>query len=192
MKHFDEQTRLDEQSRIDEDSGVVHNVKVLGRISRNNRVYESRALDDVAELADGTAVHLDHPARGELQARDGIRSVTTLAARIRRPRRSGDEVRGDLELLDIEPNRSFILAAARAPGVAALSIRGQGDVKVDESGTQRVRRVKALSGVDLVAEGATADTLFERALTESRRRRGSEFRPVTDDVILRASRELFV
>ena len=46
--------------RIDRDKGIIHDVKVLGRDSKNGRVYTQEAMNDAAKLYEGISVNIDH------------------------------------------------------------------------------------------------------------------------------------
>lgn len=151
-----------EQAQVDRSTGRISDVAMLGRVSENNRVYTDAAMKDAARLYEGAPLYIDHPKEGELRDRGGIRSVRDLAGRVLTPRKVGDQVRGDLELLDAEPARSLILSLAETmPGQAGLSHRARGEVEVGEDGRQVVRSLEQVAGVELVTEPATVSGLLE-------------------------------
>lgn len=179
------------EARADRRQNRVNDVALLGRTSANNRIYTDRALRDAADLYDGVQLYLDHPTERELRDRDGIRSVRDLIGRAENTRVVGDRVRGDVVLLDVEPGKSLVLALAeQAPELAGFSHRARGTFRVDEDGRQIVENLDHVQAVELVSEPATVGGLQEalRQKRETVGRRG--FRPVTDDVLEQASRNL--
>lgn len=147
--------------QIDREAGIIKDVKLLGRVSRNGRRYADRALNDAARLYEGARVYLDHPTTSELRERQGVRSTRDLAGQVRNPRRVGDDIRGDIHLLAVEPARSLMLSVAETmPGVAGMSHRVIG--KVRSTATELiVESLDEVKGLEFVTEPATAAGLFE-------------------------------
>lgn len=174
------------------EDGRLEDVALLGRISENNRVYRDQALSDAARLYRGAPMYIDHPTAREMRDRDGVRSVRDLAGRIENPRVAGEQVRGDVALLDT-PVRDVVLdLAERMPQLVGFSHRARGEVRVDEDGTQVVESLDHVYGVELVSEPASTSGLFE-ALRESRGG-GRIRRPrrSLDEEVWRASWQMFV
>ena len=156
------------EASVDTDTGVISGVALLGRISRNDRVYSEAAMRQAAELYRDVGVFVDHPTSSEIRDRDGVRSVRDLAGRVLRATVSGNFVRGDIQVLRGHAPGDLVLALAeRMPGVVGFSHRATGTTSRDSSGTEVVDAVTAVASVDLVADPATVNGLFE-SLIESK------------------------
>ena len=94
---------------------IIHNVALLGPTSLNNRIYTEQAMKDAAKLYNGAPVYIDHPTESEMEDRQGVRSVMDLAGRVLRSRIAGEQVRGDIQVLDREPTKGLFLARDRVP-----------------------------------------------------------------------------
>jgi hypothetical protein len=149
------------EAQIDREGSRIANVKLLGAVSKNGRRYSSQALDDAKVLFEGARFFLDHPTEQELRATQGVRSVKDLAGKVIGVRRIGEEVRGDLQILNREPTKSLIFSLAeQMPELVGNSWRGDGKVR-QENGTQIVEGLTKVHAIELVTEPATATTLFE-------------------------------
>lgn len=147
---------------VDRGSNIISNVTLLGKVSKNKRVYSEQAMTDAVRLYEGAHFYFDHPTDREMRERKGIRSVTDLAGRIRNPRKVGDKVRGDIEVLDREPSKGLIFALAeQMPDAVGNSHRASGKVRMSDDGTQIVESLDKVFAVELVAEPATTAGLFE-------------------------------
>jgi len=153
-----ERTRLSESARVS--GSIIRGVAVLAPHSRNGRRYSRRALEDVAERAEGARVFLDHD---EGSRRGGEpRTVRDLVGVIRSARVVRGAVRADLRLLDSE-HRPFLLDLAEdAPALVGLSIAARGKVRRGDDGEDVVERVTDLASVDVVTAPATTTSLFEQ------------------------------
>ena len=144
------------------EGNVIQNVALLGAVSLNNRIYTEQALKDAAKLYDGAPVYVDHPTEAEMRDREGSRSVMDLAGRVLRPRVVGEQVRGDIEVLDREPTKALFLAIAeQMPGIAGMSHRARGTIEVADDGRETVVSLEQVLAVELVADPATVNGLFE-------------------------------
>lgn len=151
-----------EQARVDRRQSRIQDVALLGKVSRNNRVYSDQALREAAELYEGARFFLDHPTDTEMEERDGVRSVQDLAGRVVNARKVGEQVRGDLEILEREPTQSLVFALAeQMPQLVGNSHRARGSVRVDETGRQVVESLDHVFAVELVTEPATVGGLRE-------------------------------
>ena len=61
---FQERASAAAAGRVDRATGRIHGVKLLGRISKKGREYSDQALHDVAKLAEGVSVNVDHVEPG--------------------------------------------------------------------------------------------------------------------------------
>ena len=145
---------------------IINNVKLLGKVSRNNRTYSEQAMKDAVTLYEHVAVYFDHPTKSELRDRSGTRSVRDLAGKVLNPRRGPGEIRGDVQMIDIPENGSvnpkvFLTALVeQMPDMAGFSHRAQGKVKRGENGDV-VESLSHVDALELVTEPATSNGLFE-------------------------------
>lgn len=153
---FMEQTVGGGGMRVDRDAGIIRNVKILGRESRNGRVYSEVAMNQAAKLYEGCRVNIDHPDRTNPKRERGLaEQVGTL----RSVRRNGDAVRGDLHIAKSHPLFNFICESAeRWPENFGLSHNAEGDTSPDG---KLVESVNSVRSVDLVCRPATNNGLFE-------------------------------
>lgn len=144
---------------------VIHNVKLLGEISKNKRTYSEKSLNDAVALYENVGFYFDHPTKRELRERGGSRKVMDLAGKVRNARRQGKEVRGDVQLLDFKESNAapFVKALAeQMPEMAGFSHRAAGKITKGKDGANDV--VESLSHVfaqELVTDPATTSGLFE-------------------------------
>lgn len=143
---------------VDRDAGVIRSVKILGRESRNNRVYSDAALNQAAYLYEGLAVNLDHPrparGAGERSVVDGFGWLTAVGVR-------DAGVFGDLQFLRTHPQAPMIAEAAeRNPRRFGLSHNAVGRI-VQRDGQNVVESIDRVHSVDLVQNPATSQGLFE-------------------------------
>ena len=90
LQHFREDIEFGvpfEAVHVDVDKLVLHNVKLLGAVSKNNRIYSTRALADAVNLYDGVRIMVDHPTSEEMFERGGVRPFDTLLGRAMNIRR---------------------------------------------------------------------------------------------------------
>lgn len=145
---------------------IIHNVKLLGSVSRNKRTYSEQAMKDAVALYEHVAVYFDHPTKSELRDRSGVRSVRDLAGKVLNPRRGPGEIRGDVQMIDIPENgsvnpKTFLTALVeQMPDLAGFSHRAQGKVKRGENGDV-VESLSHVDALELVTEPATSNGLFE-------------------------------
>lgn len=147
-----------ESVRVDPEAGVIRGVKILGRESRNRRVYSEQAMRQAAPLYEGCVVHLDHPQDPRQPRRfdEGfgvLRNVTM--------RENG--VYGDLEYMKSHPQaQSVVEWAQRFPDKFGLSHNATCGV-VDGRGKSPsvVESIRAVESVDIVRRPATNRGLFE-------------------------------
>ena len=146
---------------VDRESNMIHDITLLGRVSKNGRRYSTKAMEDAVRLYEGVRFFLNHPTAQELRDRKGSRSVLDLAGRIRRPRLVGDRVRGDLEVLSAEPGRSLLFSIAeQMPDLVGASHRASGKVR-REGREEIVTELDSVAAVELVTNPATVGGLFE-------------------------------
>lgn len=147
--------------RIDTDAGVIYGVKVLGPKSRNGRIYEDAAIRRAVPMYEGVTVNLNHQ-----RIESGSRSVPDRQIQdrwgvLRNARYADGSVFADLHYLKNHPmTPQLIEAAERFPDTFGLSHDAAGDEQVVD-GERRVIELFEIRSVDVVAEPATNNGLFE-------------------------------
>ena len=151
------------EAQIDRGGRLISNVTLLGKVSKNGRVYSDQAMNDAVRLFERAPFYLDHPTEAQLRERKGARPVMDLAGQIVNARRVGDSVRGDIHVLEREPMASFVFALAeQMPNQAGMSLRGHGKVRPSQHGQgEVVEGLASVAAVELVTDPATTTGLFE-------------------------------
>ena len=145
---------------VDREQGVLRGVKLIGLESRNGRRYRESALAAAARLYEEAKVNVNHPKEGPLTPRDyqdrlGVIRAVEL--------RSGEGLFGDLHfnpkhalaeqlLWDAEHNPHNVGFSHNV--LARLTRAGELTV---------VEEITKVQSVDLVADPATTQGLFEQA-----------------------------
>ena len=165
---------------------VIHNVKLLGKLSKNKRTYSEQALKDAVRLYENVPVYFDHPTDKEMRERKGVRSVRDIAGKIRNPRRGADGIRGDVQLIDMAEAggfnpKAFVTALAeQMPEMVGFSHRASGKITRGKDGASDV--VESLAHVfaqELVTEPATTDGLFESLQEPQKKEPDMDWKDIT-------------
>jgi len=149
--------------QVDKTKGVLEGVKLIGLESRNGRRYRESALSKAASLYEEAKVNVNHPREGALAPRDYQDRLGV----IRRVRlRSGEGLYGDLHF---NPKHALaeqlVWDAENNPRNVGFShnvlarLSRKGEIAIVEEITQ-------VQSVDLVADPATTQGLFEQAEQE--------------------------
>lgn len=143
-------------SKVDRTSGVIHDVKVLGNVSKNNRTYSDRAKRDACQLLEGITVNFDHNRNAETPERKFMEGIGTLHGLHVMP----DGVYAkELRVKKSHPNAEVLFESAeRFPKSFGLSINAGG--VTNKAGTI-VESIKQARSVDIVGNPATTNGLFE-------------------------------
>jgi hypothetical protein len=151
------------EAKVDRGERLIRNVTLCGKVSKNGRTYSEQALNDAVRLYEHAPFYFDHPTEAQLRERKGARSVLDLAGEILNPRRVGDQVKGDLHILEREPTSSLAFALAeQMPHRAGMSHRGRGTVRPGALGqADVVESLAEVFAVELVTDPATTTGLFE-------------------------------
>jgi len=151
--------------QVDKTQGVLQGVKLIGLESRNGRRYRESALAKAVSLYEEAKVNVNHPREGALAPRDYQDRLGV----IRRVRlRSGEGLYGDLHfnpkhalaeqlVWDAENNPKNVGFSHNV--LARLSRKGEVAI---------VEEITRVQSVDLVADPATTQGLFEQAENEKR------------------------
>lgn len=156
----------DTELRIDEEAGIIHNVRVLGKHSKNGRVYADEAIDESIGLTEGATVNLDHQLEG-----DHPRAVLDGWGQLKEVKRRGDATFGQLHYLKEHPATPVLIERAkRFPKSFGLSHTASGRVRPGRGDQPDVvESLEEVESVDVVSKPATNAGLFE---SERRRSRG--------------------
>lgn len=166
--------------RVDRENGVIRGVRVLGRESRNGRVYSEAALNDACRLYEGVKVNIDHP---DSRSAHLPRGVGSFFGRLKNVRRKNDAVFADLHFLKNHPLAAIVTEAAESmPEQLGLSHNAEGRTRRDGMGRVIVEALQHVNSVDVVTDPATNRGLFEStsygdSYDELARRRGWTPRP---------------
>lgn len=152
---------LESAPRIDSERGILFGVKLLGRLSRNNREYAREAMESAAPRYSGLKVYVDHPVNGNAE-----RSVDRWAGTIQNARFEEDGIYGDIKLRTKSPFFEGIVEAARDfPKDVGFSHVAEGSTRM-EGETEIVESIKEVFSVDLVTDPATTRGIFESRRTK--------------------------
>ena len=146
------------QGRIDRRRGIISGVKILGLTSRNNRRYPLETLEAAIPLYQNAKVNLNHPEHNPTE-----------------PRRYQDRF-GLVRNVRIVPNEGLfadfhfnpkhqyaeqlLWDAENSPENVGFSHNIEAEV-VQENDGMLVKKILAVRSVDLVADPATTQGLFE-------------------------------
>jgi hypothetical protein len=148
--------------QVDRQAGVLAGVKLIGLTSRNGRRYREAALAKAAALYENAKVNVNHPKEGPLAPRDYqdrlgvIRNVSF---------RANEGLFGDLHF-----NPKHALAeqlawdAQHNPRNVGFSHNVQAKLSRDAEGVV-VEEISRVQSVDLVADPAATEGLFEQVQT---------------------------
>ncbi len=146
--------------RVDRAAGVIRGVKLLGLSSRNSRRYREDALIGAVGLYEGAKVNINHPKGHPLSPRDYqdrlgvVRGVEF---------RTGEGLFGDLHFNPKHAlSEQLVWDAEHAPQNVGMSHNVLARTKRhgDETVVEAITKVQS---IDLVADPATTDGLFEHA-----------------------------
>jgi len=144
--------------RIDRDAGVIFGVKIIGCESRNGRHYPNDTLRNAIPLYENSKVNLDHPDGDPRKSR----SYHARFGMIRNVQLRENE--GLFADFWFNPKHSIaeqlLWDAEHAPDNVGFSHNVEAVVKRDNTAAL-VERIVSVRSVDLVADPATTQGLFE-------------------------------
>src|SRR3954462_13115951 len=144
--------------RVDRTAGVIRGVKLLGLNSRNGRRYRENALVGAVGLYEGAKVNIIHPKGHPLSPRDYqdrlgvVRGVEF---------RTGEGLFGDLHFNPKHAlSEQLVWDAEHAPQNVGMShnVLARTKRSGDETVVEAITKVQS---IDLVADPATTDGLYE-------------------------------
>jgi hypothetical protein len=153
-----------ETHKVDREKGIIHRVKILGFDSVNGRRYTPEAMQRAIPLYEKIKVNIDHPGvsgRG-IRSPHGPRSSYDRLGKFSNIEFvSGEGLFGDLRILKAHSMTPVVFEAAEdMPDAFGMSHNAEGDGH-DEGGTFVVEEIVEVRSVDLVADAATNNTLYE-------------------------------
>ena len=137
---------------------VIKNVALLGPVSKNGRRYTAEAMAKAQGQYSGVQCFINHPTKEETQT--GRRDVRNIAGVIENARMDGDKIKGDVKLLPDIAGQKFWDIASTMPHAASCSHVAMGN-SVRRGNEVVVEEITKVLSVDLVANGATTDSVFE-------------------------------
>ena len=145
---------------VDRSAGVISGVKILGLTSSNGREYKLDAIRSATGLYEGVKVNIDHADDGPLgkgpplSYRNRFGMLRNIVAR-------ATGLFGDLHFNPKHPiAEQLAWDAVNAPGSVGLSHNIEADV-TRKGSTIIVEKITSVKSVDIVAEPATTEGLFE-------------------------------
>lgn len=135
---------------------TLKDVRILGWVSRNNRVYPKNIVQEALSKYEGAPVNIDHPDR------DGPRKYEARFGRVHNVRMEDDGLYGDLTFNPEHPLApSFVWWAQNDPKNIGLSHNCRAKTKWDKSGYETITSIEAVDSVDVVSEPGSTNGLFE-------------------------------
>lgn len=147
------------ESTLDKSNRIIKNVLIHRNKSANGYEYSLEAMQDIARLAEGVKIFLDHSYFA-----DEVRKMGDLIGKYENVVLSaeGTEVRGDAKLLDTDYLKTIYSAVESMPEAFGSSIVGR--VIFNEEGTI-ILNVTELLSADFVTRPATTKGIFESVQT---------------------------
>jgi hypothetical protein len=150
---------------IDRDAKVVRDVKVIGFTSKNGRRFKEEAIEGAVGLYEGAKVYLDHPDPKEITKTRGVRDRNGVLKNAR-------FVAGAGVFADWHYNSSHAATEAlleeieRNPSTLGFSHNARYRYGKPDGGTDIVEAIVAVRSVDLVADPATTNGMFEGVIAD--------------------------
>ena len=137
-------------------SNVLNNVRILGWVSRNNRVYPKDVVAKNLHKYEGAIVNIDHPTR------EGPRKYEDRFGRIHNVRMEQDGIYGDLVYNPEHPlAKSFKWWATNDPKAIGLSHNITAKTKYSPDGFETITDIDTVDAVEVVSDPGTTNGLFE-------------------------------
>jgi hypothetical protein len=150
--------RATSHGRVDRESGVIRGVKLLGRNSRNGRVYTEEAMRRGVELYRNVKVYLGHPRSAELEE---DRKFQDWLGIVENPRYESDGIYGDIRLRKESVHYKEIIEAAESFGSFFGASHVAEGISRFEHDIEYIEELGRVRSVDLVCDPASVRGLFE-------------------------------
>lgn len=151
--------------RVDRERSMIHGVKILGIRSRNGRTYRPTALQNAVRLYEGAPVNINHPKGHPSSPRDyqdRIGRIENVAYR------QGEGLFGDFRF---NPKHQLVEQLLWDAEHAAENVGFSHNVQARVAQQDKQLAVEAITkvtSVDLVADPATTNGLFESTNSSAR------------------------
>jgi len=153
------------EATVDADKITISNVVLLGKESKNGRIYTEAAMQKALPLYEGVKVFMNHPDPASKSAR----SIHDLAGKINNVRFDPQgKIKGDFHGLNNQNGRLFVEIATTMPEIAGMSHNARGKFKIVNN-RQVVEEIAQVHSVDLVADPATTKGFFENVNDNGRK-----------------------
>ena len=150
---------IGEASFFNEKTMVVSGVSVLGPTSKNKRRYSIEVQKESLSVFEGAKAYLNHPAGREM---GDSRRVQDLIGEHKNLRVSGDRTFSDLHLIDNQTTREHVVPIIKQkPHLVGNSIVVRGVSERAKDGWEDVTKILEVRSIDVVAEPATTNGLYE-------------------------------
>jgi len=141
---------------LDKENSVIKNVVLLGAVSKNNRVYAPKVMEEAVPLYDSVRAFANHPSFDG--NRKNLRDIRDLIGKFVFPKFEDNKIKADLKLL---PNANWVMEIAETmPETVGFSHNVLGIV-AQKDGMEVVETIKSVRSVDLVTAPATTVSMFE-------------------------------
>lgn len=137
-------------------NNVLKNVRILGFLSRNNRIYPREVIVKNIDKYEGAVVNIDHPVM------EGARKYVDRFGRIKNVRMEQDGLFGDLVFNPEHPLApSFKWWAENDPSAIGLSHNITAKTRYDGKGFETITDIDKVVAVEVVSDPGTTNGLFE-------------------------------
>jgi hypothetical protein len=153
--------RNERPCRVDRDKGIIHDCKIVGLVSKNGGRYTRQALESALNLYEGAKCNINHPSR-ERPGAD--RDAYDRLGIFRGVYQGNDGLYADLYFLKSHPFSDRAAEAAESEdrsGVFGFSHNARTVQRVDDHGEVVHESITRVRSVDLVADSATTNSIFE-------------------------------
>lgn len=151
------------EAGIDSDNHILNSVCLFGtKNSKNNRIYEDRAVNSLVNFSEGAKCYANHPTSEETKSRSGCRDIRDFIGVFEGARRDGDKVFANLKVREAYWNLMEDIAVLQPSGMG-MSINAMVKVHQSEDGIESVADLVKLRSVDAVSDGATVSSIWESA-----------------------------
>ncbi len=149
------------EGSIDPDNFIINGVCLFGtRESQNNRIYQDKAIQSIADLSEGAKCYLNHITKSEQKDRSGARNLSDWVGVFEGSYKKDDAVFSNLKVREVYFDLVKDIAIMQPPGIGH-SIDARVKVFTGEDQKEQIVDVDSLRSTDLVSDGATIQNLWE-------------------------------
>lgn len=148
--------------RVDREAGVIHDVRIAGLISKNGRTYTEAAFKNATALYEGKPCNVNHVEEGvQVKTEDRL----GIWKNVRWSDTPEPGLIANLHYLKSHPMAERVCEAAERPDLSTAfgcsHTAGAGDSRPGKDGNVIIESIAEVKSVDLVADPATVNGLFE-------------------------------